>query len=895
MALTPAEQQRLNNLIQEGIQLARQLNDTQQQSSFQNFTGSLTDAERLVSSLRDEWREYTQDVAGTALNFTRIVDEIKDMNSGVKRSQQAFSSLSSLAQTLQSHQEGINKLSSKEIKNLKDKVKNKISELNLSKQLLEDQLSQQNLSTEEQIKSQTALNNINQSLNDNTSALNQFNTQLSVATQNAENLEDSIGLGGNALDGMVSAMDSLGMKGLSEKLGLDEAKKKMEEMADELTNGGETAATMGDKFKIMGAGLKSMGSSLGKNLTDPAFLIQQMADALKIADDGAGDLAKGMNMTYGEALNTRRELGNMATMSGDVALNTKNLQENMMAVSKAIGSNTMLNEKDLKTMTKLTSQAGFTADELMGVQKLSLVNGKSLEDNTKEILGGAKAYASRNKMVVNEKDVLREVNKASASLKLSLGGSAEAVAVAVVKAKQFGLTLEQAEKISSNLLQFETSIENELSAELLTGKELNFERARSLALEGKTAEAAAEVAKQVGTSKDFAKMNVIQQEALAKAAGMERDELAQSLMDKEAMAKMNDVEGATAKEKFDNLVKQVGMEEAKAQLGDEALANQFQQQSVQERFAQATEKLKEVFIQIAEPVLAIVSPLMNLVGSVLPLINILLQPLIVGFQVVADTINYIVNSVTGLFGMLTGSNKELSVMQGIIGAIAASYLLYQGLVVATNIYQGISAAFSERKALAENASKMALIAQKVSIVAAIPFQVAYALITGTKAIAEVTAAEALSLGLATIAIVGGLAMVIGAMSSSKSKINDGVFPAAGGSGYGKRVLSGPEGSIQLNNKDTVIAGTDLFSKGDDVMSPSLNELSKPQEIKSPTNNITNNYTQNQNQEKEKLTVANSTSLKKEATPDPNASTNSRLDSLIKATTKVNSVSTLRIQ
>jgi hypothetical protein len=29
---------------------------------------------------------------------------------------------------------------------------------------------------------------------------------------------------------------------------------------------------------------------------------------------------------------------------------------------------------------------------------------------------------------------------------------------------------------------------------------------------------------------------------------------------------------------------------------------------------------------------------------------------------------------------------------------------------------------------------------------------------------------------------------------------------------------GPEGAIQLNNKDTVVAGTDLFKKGDDVMS-----------------------------------------------------------------------------
>ena len=53
--------------------------------------------------------------------------------------------------------------------------------------------------------------------------------------------------------------------------------------------------------------------------------------------------------------------------------------------------------------------------------------------------------------------------------------------------------------------------------------------------------------------------------------------------------------GKDAQEKFNNLVKQVGLEEAKKQLGNEQLANQFQQQSVQERFAQATEKLQEIF------------------------------------------------------------------------------------------------------------------------------------------------------------------------------------------------------------------------------------------------------------------------------------------------------------
>jgi hypothetical protein len=34
----------------------------------------------------------------------------------------------------------------------------------------------------------------------------------------------------------------------------------------------------------------------------------------------------------------------------------------------------------------------------------------------------------------------------------------------------------------------------------------------------------------------------------------------------------------------------------------------------------------------------------------------------------------------------------------------------------------------------------------------------------------------------------------------------------------EKVLYGPEGAIAFNNKDTIVAGTDLFKKGDDVMS-----------------------------------------------------------------------------
>jgi hypothetical protein len=50
-------------------------------------------------------------------------------------------------------------------------------------------------------------------------------------------------------------------------------------------------------------------------------------------------------------------------------------------------------------------------------------------------------------------------------------------------------------------------------------------------------------------------------------------------------------------------------------------------------------------------------------------------------------------------------------------------------------------------------------------------------------------------------------------------MNDGIIGPSGGSGYGDRTLFGPEGAISFNNKDTIVAGTDLFKANDMVSAP----------------------------------------------------------------------------
>ena len=798
---------------------------------------SLRNDAALVGELLEKWEgelsDASQSLDSISSSFQNVVSEISKGNKGLGDTKRSFNKLTSLAQDLQSHNAGINKLSADQLKSLekqalkeKLKLQTTLDTLEADKQAIIEarRNGEQNAQQLDQLrKINAAQNEIRGTLDGQNQSFEDLITNARDFQQRAENIDDALGLGGNALKGMQGAMDKLGLGGLSKSLNMEGATSAMDEMASKLTNNGEKAATLGDKFKILGAGAKSAFSGLGKSLLGPEALIAGFVDALQQSDKAAGDLAKSFNITYSEALDTRRELSNMATLSGDVALNTKGLQESMVAVGKSLGTNAMLNEGDLKTFTKLREQAGYTNEELIGIQKLSLVNGKTLEDNTAEILGGAEAYAARNGFVVNEKDILKEVSAASASLKLTLGGSAEAVAKAAVQAKQFGLNLEQAEKISESLLQFETSIESELSAELLTGKNLNFERARALALEGKTAEAAAEVAKQVGTSRDFAKMNVIQQEALAKAAGMTKDELAQSLMDREALSKLTEQEGATAQEKFNNLVKEVGLEKAKKQLGNEALANQFAQQSVQERFTQATEKLKEVFISMAEPVLAILSPLSDIVSSVLPLINVLLQPIVFAFQTIGST-------VSSIFTWLSESKGVLTAILGIatLLGVAMNYSAIQAGVMAAK--EEISLMFKGRGLIIEQ-GKAAIQAVQLGYQAAMGSMDARAALLEKKGLIR-SIGEASMKVIAGFASMGPIGFLLGIAAAGTIAalgykfMNDGIIsPSTGGGGYGDRVMYGPEGAISFNNKDTIVAGTDLFKKGDDVVSAPKNTLS----------------------------------------------------------------------
>lgn len=610
----------------------------------------LEEIREISGAIEEGFRELTS-------RLTDVVDEIKEgsdqltsFNNITRDISRSIRGLSKINEDLIKNQIKLNqsKISSKDIDEQINKITASRSILSSRLESLQKKITEEGTSTAEQqseiLKLQTSLKEVSEEVVGEFKKQREEVEKYELAVKKAN---EKLGIFSGVLKG-IGKIPIIGDL-IDTKSALEAAQK-----ATISTNSG---------LKGLQVGLKNIGGQFTKAITNPAnvasFFIIQMVDALKKGDTATGDLAKDFNLTYNQASNVRNELIQIGNLSGNIALNARALQESMVAIGKALGSNAMLNQQDLEVFTELREMAGYTNEELVGIQKLTLATGGTLKNNTKQFLGTVSALNAQNKLIINEKQLLKEVANTSAAIKLSIGGTTKNLAQAAFQAKQFGINLDQADKIANSLLDFESSITAELEAELITGKDLNLERARLLALNGNIAEASAEILKQVKGSAEFTKMNRIQQESLAKAVGMSREELAASLIEREALAKIGVKDAAAAKAKFDLLVKEKGYAAAVAELGNEQYANQLKQQSIQERLNQSIEKLKEIFISLAEPILQIVSPFADLLIKILPPVMRALAPIIGTIQSIADAVAGLIQLIMGDFSGAMDSFKAI--------------------------------------------------------------------------------------------------------------------------------------------------------------------------------------------------------------------------------------------
>lgn len=709
-----------------------------------------------------------------------VVGIFQSINSELTKGRSTFNQINSSSRKLENiaaqilyRRENITKLSVKELKQLQDKSKIEFANLTRQKEALELSGKHLDLTTKEGI----AYREISGILAKNTGLQTSFNRQLEAAVKEQTAIENSLGLTGAILKTITQIP---GLSSLSQYFNINEALESVEEYNKGLIDNVKASKEFANTFKVLDSVITENSSEIAnidEKLNDPNLnltakerkqlekeklvitktLNAQVArrseleaeatkkalggiNKLKSAFVGLKSLAKGFAKSISDPVTIMASIGksflefnkanrefrqvtgqsasNFSSMNGSIVSSIDQVKT-ITSLSKELGINVnaAFNKDTILAATELTELLGLSSTEAANLALRAEALGQNLSDVDDDTFSVVKNFNSTNRRAVNVQDVLKDTANASGMLATSLGKNPKALQEAAAAARGLGLSLKEVEGIADSLLNFQSSIEAELEAELLTGQQINLERARSAALMNDMETLSDEIGKNEAVINAFASGNRIQQQAIAKAMGISTDQMAKMYFQQKLNAGLTVEQAAKAAD--------INIEEAK-------------RLAVQEQITKSVEKLSAAFA----PVLEIVASLVN---------------------------NFVGMSI---------------VIGGIVTMVGVSFLssLAQALPLLTKMLVKMKAIkLQSMGAAIANAYKAAMSSPQ-------------ALITG--GIAGAIAGAALT------------AIIMSAVNRA-SKKDDFLLPAVGGSGYGKRMISAPEGTFALNDKDTIIAGTDL--------------------------------------------------------------------------------------
>ena len=495
----------------------------------------------ITQAIREERRELVN-LEGTASSlFERvkaIASEFKGQTTELGRSRSAMRQITNAAEKLKDVESGIADMSLIQLQSLRQKVvlqdehartaaDNIISQhtsIDLDKQL--NDFRNANFATLD-----TALERIMPQLQDQSDETRAiialeierrgiFGDHINITKELLNKTEEQIqlqlrinkamGLSGAALEGVGGLMTKLG---ISSSQVQDILKVTTEEMRE--------AAKEGNKLQVALIGAKGAAKAIGAALTDPLVILGNIFKAFLEVNKAQTAFQR----------QTGRTDTNFASLNTNLASAAQTIEFAAEATRKlGMLSTSVFSKEDLSRLAEAKNLLGLSSDEAIQIGRLSKTFGGNVDTFNDNIYNSVSAFNTLNDSIVSPHDVMKDVLNVSDDIALSLGNSPIALSEAASAARKLGIDLSKVNSIADKLMDFESSIESELEAQLLTGKHIRLGKARELALNNDLAGLAQELSKQGASALEFANMNRIQQNAISQAMGMSRQEMAEMLI-----------------------------------------------------------------------------------------------------------------------------------------------------------------------------------------------------------------------------------------------------------------------------------------------------------------------------------------------------------------------------
>ena len=239
--------------------------------------------------------------------------------------------------------------------------------------------------------------------------------------------------------------------------------------------------------------------------------------------------AIGIGQDMGDVVNTAASLNDQFGFSFDKSID---LAGSLNNTAKALG---LTNDEGVKVFGILTKIAGMSESTAQDFMKQT-----ALLAAQEGVAPGA---------------VMRDIAQSSEQIAKFTSMTPDNLMKAAIQANKLGLTLGVITQSMEGMLDFQSSLNNEIQASLILGRNLNLQKARELAAAGKSELFAEELTRLVGSRAEFEKLGVFEKRALARALNMEVSQMSKMVNNQEKIRTLGD-----AISEQDGLEKMIGEE-----------------------------------------------------------------------------------------------------------------------------------------------------------------------------------------------------------------------------------------------------------------------------------------------------------------------------------------------
>ena len=365
--------------------------------------------------------------------------------------------------------------------------------------------------------------------------------------------------------------------------------------------------------------LDQMGD-LGKHISDLKFpnwidVIKKGFSNFLEFDKAAFSFRKSVGLVRGEFSQITDNIRSIGIEFSNLGVDFEMAQKSATAIADQFNLFTSTSKEALVETSVLAAQLGVSAEESEKFRKAIASVGSSTRTAQKGMTGFAKELATAAGIPLSK--IMQDVADAGDDIRIFLGNSVEKLIKGSVQARQMGISLQKAAISSKSLLDFQTSIADEMEASVLLGRDVNLQQARNLSyrkdLIGQTQEIL-----RISKLINFDALDPYQAEAFAKATGKSLTELQDMIQaDKEISFIRNGSNDVLKKQlvRYEDL-KKLRLEESKdvGRIAEQHLKEQYNQ----ERVNALSQQFNKLLSELAEPVMDVVEPLLGLAVAVMP-------------------------------------------------------------------------------------------------------------------------------------------------------------------------------------------------------------------------------------------------------------------------------------